>query len=107
ARLAGSAMPGVARRVDGGLRISGRWPNASGAQHATWASLGAVVLDDADAVVDAVMGAVPVSELRLEDTWHMVGMRGTGSNTWVGNDVFVPEHMTMSMASLLDAPTAP
>jgi 3-hydroxy-9,10-secoandrosta-1,3,5(10)-triene-9,17-dione monooxygenase len=107
ARLAGSAMPGVARRVEGGLRISGRWPNASGAQHATWASLGAVVLDDADAAVDAVMGAVPVSELRLEDTWHMVGMRGTGSNTWVGDDVFVPEHMTMSMASLLDAPTAP
>ena len=106
ARLAGSAMPGVARRVEGGLRMSGRWPSASGTQHATWASLAAVVLDEADEVVDAVMGTVPASELRLEDTWHMVGMRGTGSNTWVGDDVFVPEHMTMSMASLTDAPTA-
>jgi 3-hydroxy-9,10-secoandrosta-1,3,5(10)-triene-9,17-dione monooxygenase len=107
ARLTGSAMPGVARRVEGGLRMSGRWPNASGTQHATWASLAAVVLDEADEVVDAVMGTIPASELRLEDTWHMVGMRGTGSNTWVGDDVFVPEHMTMSMASLTDAPTAP
>ena len=106
ARLAGSAMPGVARRVEGGLRMTGRWPSSSGTQHATWASLGAVVLDDADEVVDAVMGTVPASELRLEDTWHMAGMRATGSNTWVGDDVYVPDHMTMSMASLTDAPAA-
>jgi alkylation response protein AidB-like acyl-CoA dehydrogenase len=106
ARLAGSGTPGVARRVEGGLRMTGRWPSASGTQHATWATLAAVVLDEADEVVDAVMGTVPVSELRLEDTWHTVGMRGTGSNTWVGDEVFVPEHMTMSMASLIEAPTA-
>jgi 3-hydroxy-9,10-secoandrosta-1,3,5(10)-triene-9,17-dione monooxygenase len=107
ARLAGSAMPGVARRVEGGVRMSGRWPNASGTQHATWASLAAVVMDEADEVVDAVMATVPASELGREDTWHMVGMRATGSNTWVGDDVYVPDHMTMSMASLTDAPSAP
>jgi 3-hydroxy-9,10-secoandrosta-1,3,5(10)-triene-9,17-dione monooxygenase len=106
ARLAGSATPGVARRVEGGVRMTGRWPSASGTQHATWASLGAVVLNDADEIVGAVMGTVPASELRLEDTWHMAGMRATGSNTWVADDVYVPDHMTMSMASLTDAPAA-
>jgi 3-hydroxy-9,10-secoandrosta-1,3,5(10)-triene-9,17-dione monooxygenase len=108
ARLAGNAsMPGVARRVDGGLRMSGRWANASGAHHATWASIAATVTGDEGEVVDAVMGTVPVSELTLEDTWHTVGMRGTGSNTLVGEDVFVPEHMTMSIARLFSGTPAP
>jgi 3-hydroxy-9,10-secoandrosta-1,3,5(10)-triene-9,17-dione monooxygenase len=102
ARIAGSGTPAVARRVEGGLRMSGRWENASGARHATWATITAVVHGNTGDVVDAVMAAVPVSELRLEDTWHTVGMRGTGSNTWVGHDIFVPEHMVMPVAALVD-----
>jgi alkylation response protein AidB-like acyl-CoA dehydrogenase len=107
ARLAGAFTPGVARRVDSGLRMSGRWANASGAHHATWASIIATVTGDDGQVVDAVMGTVPVSELTLEDTWHTVGMRGTGSNTLVGEDVFVPWHMTMSIARLVSGTLAP
>ena len=107
ARLAGAFTPGVARRVDSGLRMSGRWANASGAHHATWASITATVTGDDGQVVDAVMGTVPVSELTLEDTWHTVGMRGTGSNTLVGEDVFVPWHMAMSIARLVSGTLAP
>jgi 3-hydroxy-9,10-secoandrosta-1,3,5(10)-triene-9,17-dione monooxygenase len=107
ARLAGAFTPGVARRVDGGLRMSGRRANASGAHHATWASITATVTGDDGEVVGAVMGTVPVSELTLEDTWHTVGMRGTGSSTLVGEDVFVPEHMTMSIARLVSGTLAP
>jgi alkylation response protein AidB-like acyl-CoA dehydrogenase len=107
ARLAGAFTPGVARRVDSGLRMTGRWANASGAHHATWASITATVTGDDGQVVDAVMGTVPVSELTLEDTWHTVGMRGTGSNTLVGEDVFVPWHMTMSIARLVSGTLAP
>jgi 3-hydroxy-9,10-secoandrosta-1,3,5(10)-triene-9,17-dione monooxygenase len=36
----------------------------------------------------------------MEDTWHTTGMRGTGSNTWVGEDVFVPEHRLISMMAV-------
>src|ERR1700730_15717591 len=108
ARLAGSASTqGVGRRVDGGVRMSGRWANASGARHATCASIAATVTGDEGEVVGAVMGTVPVSELTLEDTWHTVGMRGTGSKTLVGDDVFVPEHMTMSIPRLFSGALAP
>jgi 3-hydroxy-9,10-secoandrosta-1,3,5(10)-triene-9,17-dione monooxygenase len=99
ARMAGSGTPAIARRVEGGLRMSGRWENAAGARHAT---ITAAVHGNTGKVVDAVMAAVPVSELRLEDTWHTVGMRGTGSNTWVGHDIFVPEHMVVPVAALVD-----
>jgi 3-hydroxy-9,10-secoandrosta-1,3,5(10)-triene-9,17-dione monooxygenase len=36
----------------------------------------------------------------LEDTWSAIGMRGTGSNTWVAEDVFVPDHLLVSMPAL-------
>jgi 3-hydroxy-9,10-secoandrosta-1,3,5(10)-triene-9,17-dione monooxygenase len=108
ARLAGSAStPGVARRVDGGFLMSGRWSNASGAQDATWASIAAAVLDDEGTVVDAVMATVPASDLTVEDTWHVIGMRGTGSNTFVGSDVFVPDEMTIPLAGLSDGTLCP
>jgi 3-hydroxy-9,10-secoandrosta-1,3,5(10)-triene-9,17-dione monooxygenase len=101
-RVAGGGDPAVAVRVDGGVRMTGRWSYASGAHFATWASLSAVVTDAAGAVVDAVMGFAPTSELAMEDTWHTTGMRGTGSNTWVGEDVFVPDHRLLSMSAVTD-----
>lgn len=82
--------------------MTGRRSYASGAQFATWASLSGVVTDEAGAVIDAVMGFVPTSELTIEDTWHTTGMRGTGSNTWVGEDVFVPDHRLISMSAVTD-----
>ena len=48
------------------------------------------------------MGFAPTSELTMEDTWHTTGMRGTGSNTWVGEDVFVPDHRLISMSAVID-----
>ena len=38
------------------------------------------------------LSLMPMSQLTIEDTWFMVGMKGTGSNTIVAKDVFVPEH---------------
>jgi alkylation response protein AidB-like acyl-CoA dehydrogenase len=102
ARVAGGGAPGQARRVDGGLRLSGRWSFASGAHHATWAALSATVTDDAGVPVDGVMCLAPVSEVRMEDTWRTVGMRATGSNTWTAEDVFVPAHRIVSMIALVE-----
>ena len=101
-RVAGGFAPAVAVRVDGGVRMTGRWPYASGAHFATWASISGVLTDESGAVVDAVMGFAPASELTMEDTWHTTGMRGTGSNTWVGEEVFVPDHRLLSMAAVTD-----
>jgi 3-hydroxy-9,10-secoandrosta-1,3,5(10)-triene-9,17-dione monooxygenase len=102
ARLAGSVHPVPARRVNGGLVISGRWGFASGSPHATWAAIGAVVMGDDDQPADPYLCLVPASKLRLEDTWHVVGMRATGSNTWAAEDLFVPEHRLISLLAVDD-----
>ena len=101
-RVAGSAQAAPARRVDGGLRVSGRWPYASGSPHASWAGVATEVTDEHGQPAGAYFGLVPASEISLEETWQTVGMRGTGSNTWVGEDVFVPEHRLFSIAEVAE-----
>jgi 3-hydroxy-9,10-secoandrosta-1,3,5(10)-triene-9,17-dione monooxygenase len=95
-------MPCSARRDQGGLRLTGRWGYASGSPHATWAALAATVTDDPDQPPDAYFCLVPVAQLQLDDTWHTVGMRGTGSNTYAAEDLFVPEHRLIPATLLTD-----
>ncbi|WAC89686.1 acyl-CoA dehydrogenase family protein [Mycobacterium sp. Aquia_213] len=99
ARFAGSTHPGRAQRVPGGLSVSGRWPYASGAHHADWALLGAVLPGEPE---EAMLCAMPAAELTLENTWRTVGMRGTGSDTWVGDDVFVPDDRAVSLGAIAE-----
>jgi alkylation response protein AidB-like acyl-CoA dehydrogenase len=91
--VAGSLNPiGETTPVDGGWRVTGRWPWASGCLHAQWGACGLNMKDASGAVVNVGLALMPMSELTVEDTWHMAGMRGTGSNTIVAKNVFVPEH---------------
>ncbi|WP_163508806.1 acyl-CoA dehydrogenase family protein [Fodinicola acaciae] len=93
-----STTDGVARRVDGGLVVSGQWHYASGVHQATWALLAGASLKGTD---DRVVSIVPVSELRIKDTWQVAGMRGTASDTMVADEIFVPEHRQFSFARLM------
>lgn len=91
--IAGSLAPlGEAIPTPGGWRVSGRWPWASGCLHAQWAACGIHMKDASGQMANVGLSLMPMSELTIEDTWHMVGMKGTGSHTIVGRDVFVPEH---------------
>jgi alkylation response protein AidB-like acyl-CoA dehydrogenase len=91
--VAGSLAPhGDAKPVDGGWRVSGRWMWASGCLHAQWAACGIHMNDDKGETIDFGLSLMPMTDLTIEDTWHMAGMKGTGSNTIVARDVFVPEH---------------
>jgi alkylation response protein AidB-like acyl-CoA dehydrogenase len=91
--VAGSLNPiGETARVDGGWRVNGRWPWASGCLHSQWAACGINMKNEAGQIVNVGLSLMPMRELAVEDTWHMAGMRGTGSNTIVARDVFVPEH---------------
>jgi 3-hydroxy-9,10-secoandrosta-1,3,5(10)-triene-9,17-dione monooxygenase len=92
----------VATRADGGQLVSGRWPWASGCYQAGWAALGMPIVNDADEVVDQGLGLAPLEALSIEDTWDMAGMRGTGSNTVVADEVFVPDHQIRRFADILD-----
>jgi 3-hydroxy-9,10-secoandrosta-1,3,5(10)-triene-9,17-dione monooxygenase len=101
ARVCGVLAPtGTATPVDGGYRVSGKWGFASGCLHANWATGGVVVVDGGGNPVDHAMAYMPIGQLRIEDTWHVAGMRGTGSHTLVAEDVFVPSARVCSTTRL-------
>jgi 3-hydroxy-9,10-secoandrosta-1,3,5(10)-triene-9,17-dione monooxygenase len=80
---------GNAVAVDGGYRVNGRWQFASGVDHAEWVMLGCA---DPETYNPRVHVVVPVGALEIDDTWHVMGLQGTGSKDVVAHDVFVPAH---------------
>lgn len=93
----GVAQPeGRARRVDGGIAVSGRWPWGSGTANAHFVGGGSLLVDDTgDPVRDASFRAPFVffaaDQIEILDTWHVSGLKGTGSNDFEVRDAFVPE----------------
>jgi 3-hydroxy-9,10-secoandrosta-1,3,5(10)-triene-9,17-dione monooxygenase len=106
ATVCGSSGAAVAAQpTDGGYLLTGRWGWASGVHHATWAILDITVGDDGPSP-DRGFALVPLSDLSIEDTWHMAGMRGTGSDTLVAESVFVPEEQVLLMSGANRAATS-
>jgi indole-3-acetate monooxygenase len=105
---AGIAAPsGQATRVDGGVRVSGRWQFCSGITHCEWLWAGAMVFHDGRPVMtpngpEIIHVCMPVRELEVHDTWFVSGLCGTGSNDFSAKDVFVPEQRIFK---LLDSST--
>jgi alkylation response protein AidB-like acyl-CoA dehydrogenase len=87
------APSGRAEPVRGGFRVKGRWSFASGVHHTTWLSLGVVAsgLSTANGSPEVLGVLIPTSDVDIVDTWYVSGLRGTGSNDVVVEDVFVPE----------------
>jgi alkylation response protein AidB-like acyl-CoA dehydrogenase len=90
-----------ARREAGGVRVSGKFPFASGCWHASWGGLSVELEDDGHKVTEVVTAFAPMSELRIDDTWYVAGMCGTGSNTLVAEDLFLPDRRLLKLSSLL------
>lgn len=86
----------TAKTVSGGWEISGRAPWGSGIMHAEWLLVGA------DTDEGRRVFVLPAKDASYQDTWHMAGMAGTGSNDIILENVFVPEHR----AEFLDAYSA-
>lgn len=78
-----------------GFRFSGRWSFSSGCDHAAWALLGAMLVGAEGKPVDFMTILVPRTDYEIVDVWDPVGLRGTGSNDIVVDDVFVPAHRTL------------
>ncbi|HEY1260197.1 MAG TPA: acyl-CoA dehydrogenase family protein [Stellaceae bacterium] len=92
-----------ARRVPGGYRLTGSWSFASGSHHATW--LGAHVAvagEDGAPLTRPDGGAVyrtllfPKASATMTDIWHVIGLRGTGSDRYSVADLFVPDEHTVA-----------
>jgi 3-hydroxy-9,10-secoandrosta-1,3,5(10)-triene-9,17-dione monooxygenase len=82
--------------VQGGYRATGRWSFSSGCDHCAWVLLGALVMGADGKPVDFLTILVPRPDYRIDDVWDVVGLRGTGSNDIVIDDVFVPAYRTLS-----------
>ena len=81
--------------VEGGFRLSGHWEFSSGADAGTWALVGAMGPKGPSFIL------IPRPDYEvLDDTWHVSGMRGTGSKDLVIEDVFVPAHRLLPIANL-------
>jgi 3-hydroxy-9,10-secoandrosta-1,3,5(10)-triene-9,17-dione monooxygenase len=92
------APTGKIQRVDGGYQVSGRWSFSSGSDHCQWAFLGGMVPSDApDKPAEMRTFLLPRKDYRIDDTWHTIGLKATGSKDVVVDGVFVPEHRTHRM----------
>ena len=102
--IATSAAPtGKVTVAPGGYKLNGRWSWCSGLRHSQWIMIGGLVFREGEDHPDMRLYLVPVSQVKQDDTWFCAGLRATGSNTSVLDDVFVPEHRSVSFATLRDA----
>lgn len=93
ARVCGVLAPSSkVREAAGGITVDGTWAYASGSEHATWATVGAPLVDGSGGTT---LLLIPMRDLRIERTWDPTGMRGTASNTLSANDLFVPSHRVL------------
>jgi indole-3-acetate monooxygenase len=85
------APKGRATPEPGGFRVSGRWPFASGCRHADWL-MGGCVVDGGMRLMLA-----PAEAFTIHDTWHVMGLRGTGSHDIELDGVYIPAERTASV----------
>ncbi|MCM3920958.1 hydrolase [Frankia sp. AiPs1] len=103
ALIVAGLMPGGEAAAGGdSWRLSGQWPYVSGVDHSDWALVCARVVRDGRG--EYRFFAVPRPAYRIEPTWFNVGMRATGSNTLVLDDVRVPASHSVSLRVLTDGP---
>ncbi len=77
--------------------MSGRWAFASGCRHCDWI-LGGALVDGGDAQPAMRLMLARADETIVHDTWHVMGMRGTGSHDVEWRDVFVPDALAVDVS---------
>src|SRR6266851_6061672 len=94
----GPPGPAVARAAPGGYRLTGTWSFASGSHHATWLGAHVPILTadgtpqlrpDGGPVIRTLL--FPKASAKFTDIWHVIGLRGTGSDSYTVSGLFVPE----------------
>jgi alkylation response protein AidB-like acyl-CoA dehydrogenase len=97
-----AAPIGAAVREDGGVRVSGRWPFASGITHSEWVWAGCLVMENGQPKMtpmgpETVHVCMPVADVEIHDTWYVSGLCGTGSNDFSVSDEFIPDQRIFSL----------
>lgn len=84
----------------GGFRVTGRWEWATSIAHSNWVMVHGI---DETAEIATRFAALPIEQVTIEDVWFTSGMRATGSNAVVIDDVFVPETRTCTGVDIQQA----
>jgi len=101
----GPELPGAGRgvAVEGGIRVTGRWGFATGSRHATWLGAHVPIFEPDGTPRLNVNGRqfvrtvlFPKSSAEIIDNWQVIGLRGTGSDSYRVDDLFVPQKYTAS-----------
>lgn len=100
------APMGQARKVDGGYVLNGRWSFSTGTHHSSWAILGGLVAgrDNKPGMSPDVRHfIIPKGDWTIiEDSWDVVGLRGSGSKDIEVKDAFVPDYRVHSHGEVVD-----
>lgn len=100
------APTGIARPVDGGYVFNGRWQFSSGTDHCDWIFLGAMLgnPDGSMAMPPTMLHMIlPRQDYTIvEDSWNVVGLKGTGSKDIIVSDAFVPDYRVMNGDHVID-----
>jgi 3-hydroxy-9,10-secoandrosta-1,3,5(10)-triene-9,17-dione monooxygenase len=79
-------------KVDGGYLIKdAQWPFVSGSPYADWFYFGAPV-DDGNGGMEMAIIVIPRKDVEVLDDWNVIGLRGSGSNSVVVKEIFVPDY---------------
>jgi alkylation response protein AidB-like acyl-CoA dehydrogenase len=100
---AGLLMPsGKLFPVAGGFRVHGRWAFGSGIRHADWiVTSGVVQVEPAGPRPIMRTIVIPAASVVIEDTWHSAGLRGSGSEHYHVEGLFVPEERSFSFPAAM------
>jgi alkylation response protein AidB-like acyl-CoA dehydrogenase len=105
-RVCGTLSPsGMAMPADGGVVVNGKWGFISGALHAQWQEIIAILVPP-EGEPYPIMALVPISDLLIVDDWHTSGLRGTGSVSTVAKDLFIPQERIMPLPAVLQGQIA-
>lgn len=100
------APTGIARPVEGGYIFNGRWQFSSGTDHCDWIFLGAMLgnPDGSMALPPTMLHMIlPRQDYTIvEDSWNVVGLKGTGSKDIIVKDAFVPDYRVMNGDHVID-----
>lgn len=97
------AMLGKAVSVEGGWRLTGRWPFSSGTDNCDWAVVGVMTEAEPGSGEFTVPHhfIMPRSDYQIhQDSWDTMGLRGTGSKDIEAKDVFVPDYRVLNVQKL-------
>jgi alkylation response protein AidB-like acyl-CoA dehydrogenase len=101
-RVVGTLSPtAMATPVDGGVVVNGKWGFISGALHAHWQAIVAVLVPPDGSQPMPFFALVPLSELHVIDDWYTSGLKATGSVSTVAQDLFVPQERVLPLPLVL------